>query len=91
MQFSPGNTILATWEPYMGMFPTRFNRGFVNNHICVFNYFFCSNPFNSFIISTVTKDQAAGTPNLNLWNVRTGELIKGFVQKKQQGWYAKKK
>ncbi len=39
-----------------------------------------------FLFDLVTKDQPAGTPNLNLWNVRSGELVKGFIQKKSQGW-----
>ena len=36
---------------------------------------------------SVTKNQAAGTPNMNLWDLKTGALIRGFVQKKSFGWW----
>ncbi|KAK2180358.1 hypothetical protein NP493_446g01033 [Ridgeia piscesae] len=34
----------------------------------------------------VSKDTEAGTPNLNLYDVKTGVCVKGFVQKKQDSW-----
>jgi translation initiation factor 2A len=52
LQFSPRNTILATWEPFLGNQPTT------------------------------EKPQE----NLELWDARTGLLVKSFVQKKQFEW-----
>ncbi|XP_070537815.1 eukaryotic translation initiation factor 2A-like [Ptychodera flava] len=37
----------------------------------------------------VTKDTPAGTPNLYLWDLRTGQSLKGFVQKRQDTWCPK--
>ena len=37
MQFSPGNTILATWEPYMGKLSFHFNRGICEQaSLCIY-------------------------------------------------------
>ncbi|XP_006813202.1 eukaryotic translation initiation factor 2A-like [Saccoglossus kowalevskii] len=51
LEFSPKNSILATWEPYVA-----------------------------------SKDIPGGNPNLQLWNVKSGDHIKGFVQKRQDTW-----
>uniref|UniRef100_UPI00358E4400 eukaryotic translation initiation factor 2A n=1 Tax=Myxine glutinosa TaxID=7769 RepID=UPI00358E4400 len=34
-----------------------------------------------------TKDKPQGEPNLHLWNLQTGQCVKSFFQKKQQGWH----
>lgn len=34
----------------------------------------------------VTKDSPAGQPNLHIWDVKTGELVHSFIQKKQSNW-----
>lgn len=51
LEFSPKNTILATWQPY-----------------------------------TTSKDGAAGIPNLQLYDMKTGTCLKSFIQKKMQNW-----
>ncbi|XP_069844881.1 eukaryotic translation initiation factor 2A [Dipodomys merriami] len=51
LEFSPQNTVLATWQPY-----------------------------------TSSKDGTAGTPNLQLYDVKTGACLKSFIQKKMQNW-----
>uniref|UniRef100_A0A4W2FCP5 Eukaryotic translation initiation factor 2A n=1 Tax=Bos indicus x Bos taurus TaxID=30522 RepID=A0A4W2FCP5_BOBOX len=51
LEFSPKNTVLATWQPY-----------------------------------TASKDDAAGIPNLQLYDVKTGTCLKSFIQKKMQNW-----
>lgn len=51
LEFSPNNTVLATWQPY-----------------------------------TTSKDGTAGTPNLQLYDVKTGTCLKSFIQKKMQNW-----
>lgn len=51
LEFSPKNTVLATWQPY-----------------------------------TTSKDGTAGTPNLQLYDVKTGTCLKSFIQKKGQNW-----
>ncbi|KAL2804534.1 eukaryotic translation initiation factor 2A isoform 4 [Daubentonia madagascariensis] len=51
LEFSPKNTVLATWQPY-----------------------------------TTSKDGTAGTPNLQLYDVKTGTCLKSFIQKKMQNW-----
>nr|XP_060623707.1 eukaryotic translation initiation factor 2A isoform X1 [Anolis sagrei ordinatus] len=35
---------------------------------------------------TTAKDGAAGIPNLQLFDVKTGECLKSFIQKKMQNW-----
>uniref|UniRef100_A0A8C8Z4Q0 Eukaryotic translation initiation factor 2A n=1 Tax=Prolemur simus TaxID=1328070 RepID=A0A8C8Z4Q0_PROSS len=51
LEFSPKNTVLATWQPY-----------------------------------TTSKDGTAGTPNLQLYDVKSGTCLKSFIQKKMQNW-----
>nr|XP_030729103.1 eukaryotic translation initiation factor 2A isoform X6 [Globicephala melas] len=51
LEFSPKNTVLATWQPY-----------------------------------TTSKDDTAGIPNLQLYDVKTGTCLKSFIQKKMQNW-----
>ncbi|XP_040830718.1 eukaryotic translation initiation factor 2A isoform X2 [Ochotona curzoniae] len=51
LEFSPKNTVLATWQPY-----------------------------------TTSKDGTAGTPNLQLYDLKTGTCLKSFIQKKIQNW-----
>ena len=51
LEFSPNNTVLATWQPY-----------------------------------TTSKDGTAGTPNLQLYDMKTGACLKSFIQKKMQNW-----
>ncbi|XP_006000963.1 eukaryotic translation initiation factor 2A [Latimeria chalumnae] len=51
LQFSPKNSILATWQTY-----------------------------------ATTKDNPQGSPNLHLWDLKTGQIVKSFYQKKMQGW-----
>uniref|UniRef100_A0A3Q1M2B7 Eukaryotic translation initiation factor 2A n=1 Tax=Bos taurus TaxID=9913 RepID=A0A3Q1M2B7_BOVIN len=51
LEFSPKNTVLATWQPY-----------------------------------TASKDDTAGIPNLQLYDVKTGTCLKSFIQKKMQNW-----
>lgn len=38
----------------------------------------------SLFFTAVTKDQPAGSPNLQIW---TTERVAEFIQKKQQDWY----
>ncbi|KAH0624077.1 hypothetical protein JD844_007414 [Phrynosoma platyrhinos] len=35
---------------------------------------------------TTAKDGAAGTPNLQVFDVKTGKCLKSFIQKKMQNW-----
>ncbi|KAB0357499.1 hypothetical protein FD754_001655 [Muntiacus muntjak] len=51
LEFSPKNTVLATWQPY-----------------------------------AASKDDTAGIPNLQLYDVKTGTCLKSFIQKKMQNW-----
>ncbi|CAH2247147.1 eukaryotic translation initiation factor 2A isoform X1 [Pelobates cultripes] len=51
LEFSPKNTILATWQTY-----------------------------------TTGKDGTAGVPNLQLYDLKTGQCVKTFIQKKMQNW-----
>ncbi|XP_053566011.1 eukaryotic translation initiation factor 2A [Bombina bombina] len=51
LEFSPKNTLLATWQTY-----------------------------------TTGKDGAAGVPNLQLYDMKTGECVKSFIQKNMQNW-----
>lgn len=51
LEFSPKNTILATWQTY-----------------------------------TTGKDGAAGVPNLQLYDLKTGKCVKSFIQKKMEHW-----
>ncbi|KAM3930438.1 eukaryotic translation initiation factor 2A [Leptodactylus fuscus] len=51
LEFSPKNTILATWQTY-----------------------------------TTGKDGAAGVPNLQLYDLKTGKCVKSFIQKKMESW-----
>ncbi|XP_064638646.1 eukaryotic translation initiation factor 2A-like isoform X2 [Lineus longissimus] len=34
----------------------------------------------------VTEKGQQGNPNLEIWNARTGELVRSFIQKKHQNW-----
>ncbi|XP_072111081.1 eukaryotic translation initiation factor 2A isoform X2 [Mobula birostris] len=51
LAFSPQNSILATWQPYI-----------------------------------TTKNNTQGDPNLHIWNLKSGQCLKSFFQKKMQGW-----
>uniref|UniRef100_A0A8C5MBA1 Eukaryotic translation initiation factor 2A n=1 Tax=Leptobrachium leishanense TaxID=445787 RepID=A0A8C5MBA1_9ANUR len=51
LEFSPKNTILATWQAYIS-----------------------------------GKDGTAGTPNLQLYDLKTGQCVKSFIQKNMQNW-----
>ncbi|NP_001120561.2 eukaryotic translation initiation factor 2A [Xenopus tropicalis] len=51
LEFSPKNTILATWQTY-----------------------------------TTGKDGTAGTPNLQLYDLKSGKCVKSFIQKKMENW-----
>ncbi|KAM4627356.1 eukaryotic translation initiation factor 2A [Polymixia lowei] len=51
LEFSPLNTILATWQPY-----------------------------------TKTQDNPQGDPNLQLWDLQDGSLLKALYQKKAEAW-----
>lgn len=59
-----------------------------NNTQLLSNTFGLSSPFAYMDISPplyiVTKDQPAGSPNLQIW---TTEKVAEFIQKKQQDWY----
>ena len=37
-------------------------------------------------LCSVTKDTPVNTPNLHIWNIKTKESIKSYVQKRNTGW-----
>ncbi|MFT7803188.1 eukaryotic translation initiation factor 2A [Arapaima gigas] len=47
-------------------------------------------PLNSVLVTwqsySKTQDNPQGDPNLQLWNLHTGSLLKSFYQKKAEGW-----
>ena len=43
--------------------------------------------FNSYCLSiAVNADTPAGTPNLHIWHLPSGDPVTHFVQKKFDGW-----
>lgn len=57
--------------------------------LCVY-FLFEFIDLQKFCFVTVTKDIPVNTPNLNIWNLKTKQSVKSYVQKNHSKWYSNK-